>query len=142
LLNANPAPMKILLVDDDSDDRALLREAIKMIDHHIRCDVAEDGSEALIKLNHGLEQPDLIFMDVNMPVLDGRECLRQIKASEHLKHIPVIICSNTEDQEEITEFLAQGASYISKPNSFGQLLEAVGKHIMSLKHSRQHVCQL
>jgi CheY-like chemotaxis protein len=123
--------MKILLVDDDADDCLLFCEAINLIDDTIVCVIASNGAEALLALDAII--PDIIFMDINMPVLDGKECLKQIKSTEILKNIPTVICSTSSDPIEIDGILDLGAGYITKPASFDLLVNSLRQFIIPLK---------
>jgi CheY-like chemotaxis protein len=126
--------MLILIVDDDSEDRELFREAIAEIDPSIRCYSAQDGKDALREMNHGLDLPDFIFLDINMPVMNGRECLIEIKKHTRLRHIPVIMYSTTSDTMEIKGFYSLGAhDFLIKPRNFKKLVEALGSIISSGK---------
>ena len=70
---------RFLLIDDDRDDRELFVEALAEIDDAILCDLAEDGREAINKLeSKTFARPNVIFLDVNMPVMSGWECLLQL----------------------------------------------------------------
>ena len=118
--------MTILYADDDADDCELLVEALEQIDPTIQCRMASDGLDALNILRRDDELPDYIFLDVNMPVMDGKNCLENLKRDERLKNIPVVIYSTTHDREEIRELYAMGAEeFIQKPNSFTDLCETL-----------------
>lgn len=83
---------KFLIVDDDSDDSTLFTEALTAVEPSIVCYSATDGSEALEKLKDSkIEQPDIIFLDLNMPGMNGWECLTKLKAEDRYRSIPVII---------------------------------------------------
>jgi CheY-like chemotaxis protein len=126
--------MKILYADDDIDDCQLLFEALYQIDPSITCIMANDGREALKILRQGSELPDYIFLDVNMPVMDGKACLIELKKDKHLKNIPVIIYSTTTNKSEIYKLFELGASdYIRKPNSFEELCKTLRTKVMKLK---------
>jgi CheY-like chemotaxis protein len=126
--------MLILIVDDDSEDRELFREAIAEIDPSIRCYSAKDGKDALREMNHGLDLPDFIFLDINMPVMNGRECLIEIKKHTRLRQIPVIMYSTTSDTKEIKGFYSLGAhDFLIKPHNFKKLVEALSSIIISSK---------
>jgi CheY-like chemotaxis protein len=132
----NPAAyMLILIVDDDNEDRELFREAIAEIDPAIRCYSAQDGKEALNQMNHELVVlPDFIFLDINMPVMNGRECLIEIKKSTRLRQIPVIMYSTTSDTNEISGFYTLGAhDFLIKPSTFKKLVEALSSILISHK---------
>jgi CheY-like chemotaxis protein len=114
--------MTILYADDDADDCELVVEAFGKIDPNIQCTMANDGSHALKILEESGALPDYIFLDVNMPVMDGKDCLSKLKNDDRLKHIPVVIYSTTRDKEEIRALYELGAdTFIQKPNSFAQL---------------------
>lgn len=100
-MNDPKANRKILLVDDDVDDRKYFVSAVKEIDATIECVTAKDGQQALELLRNGdLSLPDYIFLDLRMPRISGKQCLLQIKEDERLKDIPVIIYTTSRELEE------------------------------------------
>ncbi|HMC85645.1 MAG TPA: response regulator [Chitinophagaceae bacterium] len=109
--------LSLLIVDDDPDDRAFFIEAAKEIDENIDCMTANDGQKALDLLRNSLSfLPDLIFLDIRMPLLNGKKCLLEIKKDERLKHLPVIIYTTSKVVEESIELKKMGAvHFISKP---------------------------
>lgn len=111
--------LRVLIVDDDADDRELFIQAVKEVNRHIECLTASDGQQALEALrNTGSKLPDFIFLDLRMPRYNGKKCLQEIKRDERLKHIPVIIYSTSREVEESQELKAMGAVYfISKPSN-------------------------
>lgn len=111
----------ILLTDDDPDDQFLFLEALSVADNTISYSSAFDGIDVLEKLNSGMMSiPDLLFMDVNMPRMNGIDCLKELQKSEKLKTIPVIMYSTSSYYK--TECLESGAAdYIEKLNDFPQL---------------------
>ncbi|MGC1241917.1 MAG: response regulator [Chryseosolibacter sp.] len=114
--------MIILYVDDDLDDRFIISEVFKEIDPSINCLTVCDGRQAIDFLNNSGPMPDYIFLDINMPVMDGKECLVELKQNKKFKEIPVIIYSTTNDPTEIKSFYRLGAScFMHKPNTFRQL---------------------
>jgi len=118
--------MTILYVDDDRDDCELFTEAFHNIDQSIVCLTATDGQHALQLLAAVAELPDYIFLDVNMPVMDGKSCLVELKNNERFKNIPVVIYSTTADKDEISELYKLGASFfIHKPNNYAALCETL-----------------
>ena len=102
-------------------------EALRTIDPDCDCITAMDGEEALYKLTSGLPQsPDFIFLDLNMPRINGRECLAAIKKSAKLKQIPVIIYSTSAEKRDMDETIQSGAAYfLQKPNRFDELSKAI-----------------
>jgi two-component system, chemotaxis family, response regulator Rcp1 len=115
-------PYQILLVEDNPDDVWLIQRAFR--DSHPPCivHVAEDGVEATAFLRQqgdyvDAPRPDLILLDLNLPKKDGSQVLAEIKADERLKHIPVIILTSSDSEEDIFRSYANHAnSYIQKPN--------------------------
>lgn len=113
----------ILLVDDDQDDQLLFAEALRSADEAVLCHTAYNGIDALSKLNiDGAMLPQIIFMDVNMPKMNGIDCLKEIKKSPLLKYIPVIMYSTSCSPAYQKECFASGAVlYVEKPSDFVQL---------------------
>src|ERR1051325_7487517 len=90
-----------VLIDDDADDQDVFLLALEAVDKSIRCHIANDGVEALQMLSVGKGfSPDYIFLDLNMPRMNGKQCLGQIKKIDCLRNIPVIIYSTTADQKD------------------------------------------
>jgi len=112
-----------LIVDDDIDDQQFLIEALVQNSPSCLCFTASSGQEAVTNLTEALIPiPDVIFLDLNMPILDGKQCLIIIKQTSSLQHIPVIIYSTTSSKREIEEMNKQGASYfLIKTHSFKEL---------------------
>lgn len=119
-----PRRMTWLLVDDDSDDREIFLMSLKKINKQIDCDIAKDGAEALQKLRNYAVLPDCIVLDLNMPIMDGRECLSELKKDDKLKNIPVFIYSTSSDSKFKDELKSLGAAeYIVKPSGMSALNE-------------------
>ncbi len=117
------------IADDDLDDQELFIKALKGIEENCECITAFNGDDALQKLQGiNLILPDIIFLDLNMPRLDGRQLLKEIKQIEELKNIPVIIYSTSADQTDIEETTTLGAAYfLQKPNRFEELSTALAQ---------------
>jgi len=112
----NSAIKTCLLVDDDDDDKEIFCLALQKVDPSIDCTTARDGREALSILNNNSFVPDYIFLDLNMPLMDGKECLKEIRKRGHLNHIPVIIFSTSAADKDVEETKRLGAnSFITKP---------------------------
>lgn len=113
----------LLLIDDDQDDLDMLQMQLKKIDSALQIYTAIDGVDALETLqNKMILEPDLIFLDINMPIMDGKQFLKEIKKDSKLRHIPVIIYSTSRSQADIDETSRLGASsYLSKPNNHHEL---------------------
>ena len=114
----------ILLVDDDEDDQLLFLDAMREIDKSIICCVANDGLEAILSLHTKSPVPDLIFLDLNMPKMNGYQCLAQIKKEMMFKEIPVVIYTTSRIASDRDRTLKMGASYfLTKPSDFSELIE-------------------
>lgn len=113
----------LLLVDNDFDDAQLFEEALSEIDPSAIFRFAENGQDALDKLeNENLEKPHIIFLDINMPVMDGWQCLTQLKKNEAYRNIPVIIYSTASYQREVDIAFDLGAScFYTKPKDYKHL---------------------
>ncbi|MBL0740469.1 response regulator [Chryseolinea lacunae] len=118
------AHRNILLTDDDLDDRELFVEALASIDKSITCHLAENGKEALRLLQQKNIDVEAIFLDINMPVMDGWEFLNKLKNDHHYRDIPVIIYSTSSVEQDKNKALQLGAwTFITKPDSFTTLKE-------------------
>lgn len=133
-------PLVILMADDDADDRLLTEEAL--IESRVLNELhfVENGVELLDYLNgrNGFSDrkrhplPGLILLDLNMPLMDGREALENIKKDPSLKRIPVVILTTSKIEEDMLKGYDLGAaSYITKPVTFDvlvDLMRALGKY--------------
>jgi len=114
---------RFLLIDDDVDDRELFSEALASVSPVIKCDLAADAEEALNKLNtKEIDAPDMIFLDINLPVMTGWQFLASLKNQEAYKNIPVIMYSTSNNQQDKEIAKKLGAlCFITKPDAFKQL---------------------
>lgn len=101
----------LMIVDDDKDDRFFFRSAIRKNNPSYECIEAENGADAIKQLRKAKLLPDFIFLDLNMPKMDGRECLIELKKDKTLKTIPVIIYSTSEYNVDINVTKELGADY-------------------------------
>lgn len=124
-------PLLILMADDDEDDRFLTQTALE--ESEVRCKMifAKDGTEALDMLHLGSgekpeEMPNIILLDLNMPLKNGWQVLQELKSNEALKHIPVLIFTTSNSSDHIVKSYAMGAnSFITKPSTFNGLLDVM-----------------
>lgn len=125
--NNNNQPITILLVDDDPDCRMLIRDAITNCKVSNSVFEAANGKEALEFLRrHGAPRPGLIFLDLEMPGMNGQETLKCIKADEALRDIPVVMMTGVTDENEMKVAALNGAnSYTIKPANAEQFLRTV-----------------
>ncbi|HEY4148974.1 MAG TPA: response regulator [Chitinophagaceae bacterium] len=111
--------LSILLADDDEDDRMLFADIVEQIEQSIALNTVDDGEQLIQALtDDGVTLPDVIFLDLNMPNKNGKECLKEIKAHDRLKHLPVIIYSTSAAEKDVREAYNDGATlYIQKPSN-------------------------
>lgn len=114
-----PAAKSFLLADDDRDDREMFSEALAALDPRIICEGVEDGREALKFLSTSKVSPSIIFVDINMPVMDGWELLRELKRDAHYVDIPVVVYSTSSRAKDRATAMDLGAvCFVTKPDSF------------------------
>src|SRR6185369_4719981 len=118
----------ILLVEDNRLYQLLFIQVLKEIKHAILYGVANNGKEALEKLENSVILPDLIITDINMPVMDGIECLTEIKKNPKIKDIPVVVLSSATPQMELVQKLGAKA-FLKKPNDIHTLREQLEQMI-------------
>lgn len=120
--------LQMLVIEDSPSDVRLLQEAIK--ENHIRCEmaVARDGVQGLNYLKQVKEgtvtRPDLIILDLNLPLKNGREVLAEIKAAPALKQIPVLVMTSSRSDDDVNEAYTLNANcFISKPYNLDDYIE-------------------
>jgi CheY-like chemotaxis protein len=117
-------PKTVVLIDDDPDDLFFMREALDKIDSSLVCFSFTDPEEALKTLTKELVfSPDYIFIDINMPMMTGYDCLRELRKSEGLQEACIIIYSTYLPPSEAEKLKKQGATYaFQKPYKAGEYL--------------------
>jgi CheY-like chemotaxis protein len=119
-----------LLIDDDADDREICLSALENISSEIRNVTATNGADALEKLNSPELKPDIIFLDLNMPLMNGRQFLKEFSIHHSRRRIPVVILSTSADKKTMAETLQLGAvDFITKPDSYSEWEKVLGKVI-------------
>ncbi|WP_373494602.1 response regulator [Aquiflexum sp.] len=119
--------LEIIIADDDEDDQELLAEAISEISSNTNIRLAGNGKDLMKKLRE-LTLPDLVFLDLNMPLMNGFECLELIKKDPKLKNVPVLIYSTSANPDQIERTFQDGAHlYIQKPSNITELKNIVKK---------------
>lgn len=109
--------IRILIVDDDADERELFTETLKKLSLLYVVSTASGGTE-LFKLLIHPPLPHVIFMDINMPLPNGHECLQKLKSTAEYRHLPVLMYSISESPHDIEEAYKAGAHYyIIKPHA-------------------------
>ena len=120
-----------LMIDDDIDDQDIFLLALRELDIPVNCTFAFDGEEAIKILEKDSNlKPDIIFLDINMPKMNGKECLAAIKQSVKSKNIPVVIYSTSSEKKMETELRSMGAAaYFTKPSSISELTKKLAELI-------------
>ena len=132
--------LKVLLAEDDHDDRYLIGEAFEESGYDNQLFIVSNGEELLDYLkNRGkftdigkYPRPSVILLDLNMPLMDGREALAEIKKDPELKRIPIIVLTTSKADEDINETYELGITgFITKPMKFSELvgiMKSVGNY--------------
>jgi CheY-like chemotaxis protein len=124
-------PIEILLVEDSPTDALLTREAFNTSKVLNKLHVVDNGVDAIAFLRReapytGERRPDLILLDLNLPKMDGREVLGEIKADQDLRIIPVVVLTSSEAEEDVLKsYNLHANSYITKPVEFEKLVKVV-----------------
>jgi CheY-like chemotaxis protein len=113
--------MKVLFIDDDKDDQEFYRLAAQQISPTVICESAQDGKEAIEKLNNSADLPQLVILDINMPRMNGWETLKVIRETPRFQSIDVVICSTSSEETDIKRSATLGARFITKANSLNQI---------------------
>lgn len=123
----------VALAEDDSDDQLLFSEALKQVSKESILHAVSTGVQLLDFLKGNKKSlPDVIVLDVNMPGMSGIECLRIIRKTRGLDHLPVIIMSTSTHPETINDAFTSGAdSYAVKPGKFDDLKRIVDKIVIT-----------
>jgi CheY-like chemotaxis protein len=125
-----PNIREIYLIDDDSDDQELFVTALSQLNKGVSCKTESNGLTALDHLTNQRIVPDIIFVDLNMPLLNGFEFLEFMQQSYKHKPIPVIVYSTTSDHASRQKSKALGAyDFITKPNTFDGLTSML-EHVL------------
>lgn len=130
---ASSRPAEVLLVEDNEQDVVLTREGFKRAKFLVNLHHVEDGEECLAFLRKegrfsDSPTPDLILLDINLPVMDGREVLAEIIKDQRLKAIPVVVLTTSSAETDILEmYKLRCSSYITKPVDFEQFQKLVNE---------------
>ncbi|MBW8243610.1 response regulator [Muricauda oceani] len=131
ILPSNPGNqiLNVALADDDEDDRLFFQEAMEDIAIRTKLSLLNDGQELMDYLNlPNIILPNLIFLDLNMPIKNGMQCLKEIRSSSRLNDVCIAIYSTSCSEKDIEETFVNGANvYLNKPNNFSKLRESIEK---------------
>jgi len=128
----NTVPIEVLLVEDNVGDVRLTREALRDAKVRNNLHVVSDGVEAMAFLRReggyaGVPRPDLVLLDLNLPKKGGLEVLEEIKTDAALQHIPVVILTTSQAEQDIVQSYRRRANaYVTKPVDLEQFLKVVG----------------
>ncbi len=117
-------PVQVLLVEDDPGDVRLTQEALKRGKLRVTITVVDDGEKALQYLRRqppyaGVSVPDLVFLDLNLPKVDGREVLKEAKADPEIRKIPIVVLTTSAADADVLKAYGLGGNcYITKPVGF------------------------
>jgi len=115
----------LLLIDDDADDRELFAFALDDLPYPVTLSTASGGCQGIEMLKAGLN-PDFVFLDLNMPQMNGRECIRELKANPQTRSVKVVIFSTSNDPSDIKHTKELGAlHFITKPSSTTELTSLI-----------------
>lgn len=119
----------IVLAEDDEDDRLFFKEALEEIKVKTVTAFVNDGSQLMDYLNQpGIRLPNVVFLDLNMPIKSGMECLVEIRRNSRLKDLAIVIYSTSSSDEDVENAFVNGANiYIKKPNDFSLLKSTLAK---------------
>jgi CheY-like chemotaxis protein len=126
-------PFTILLADDDEEDRELARDALQDSRLANEMKMVVDGQDLLDYLRHEgrwteaeSPRPGIILLDLNMPKMDGREALAEIKSDDSLRRIPIVVLTTSKDEADVLSTYDLGvSSFITKPVTFGGLVDVM-----------------
>lgn len=123
-----PSTKTILLAEDDEDDYILFCEVIKDYEGQLALKWIKNGEELMKALKH--EKADIIFLDINMPIKNGFECLTEIRNDDQLKDLPIVIFSTSNDNKLVNWMYNAGANlYLCKPTEYKKLKSSIHKAI-------------
>lgn len=132
--------LHIFLADDDEDDRLLFTEALKELSLSVEVTSFTNGVDLMASLlDPKRSLPDVVYLDLNMPLMDGEECLADIRNEPQLSEVPVIIYSTFLDLSKAALLQTEGADhYLQKPKLFNDLKSCLQKSINSIEKSKLH----
>jgi CheY-like chemotaxis protein len=128
----------VILADDDAEDRLFFLEAFKDLNLSLGVNTVNDGAALLEYLNDIEHIPQIIFLDLNMPKVDGLTCLKEIRSNPRYKDVCIVIYSTSSNEDEIENCLVIGANfYIKKPSDFDKLKSMLYKVITFNGHCQK-----
>lgn len=124
----------IFLVDDDSEDQEFFFDALSEVDTPTRLSVFDNGTAVIEELHSSSPLPEVIFLDLYMPGMDGEECVQKIREGKAFDQIPIVIYSTSYDSQQIERLFNLGANhFLQKPLSFRELIASLSAAIASVR---------
>jgi CheY-like chemotaxis protein len=122
----------VLCVDDDPDDRELIRNAIFRVDPSYTVTHATNGKEALQYLMRATENelPCLVILDINMPVMDGKQTLAEIKRHKKLQDLPIVVFTTSSHPGDLSFCRQYGVELVTKPANYNQITREAAKLLL------------
>lgn len=127
-----PQQKVILCIDDDDDDSDLITTIIRDVDHTIHVLQASNGEEALQLLSSNEMIPSLILLDINMPVMGGKETLKRLKEHEQYQSIPVVVFTTSSNPSDEVFFNRYGVKVHTKPDKFQLMIEKIRQFLSEI----------
>lgn len=125
--------MVILNIDDDQEDLDNFFRAVKTVNPLAKCLLARNAKEAVYILKDTI-MPDFIFLDIRMPLMDGKTALTELRKNKRLNSVPVIMFSSSINPREMEEYTDLGANeFINKPNDFRSLCDMLSNYLVTEK---------
>ena len=117
----------ILLIDDDQDDAELFSDAVEELGMDVVIDHFVDGNEGIAKLRRdAIRRPDIVFLDINMPHINGWDCLRELKTIAQLNKIPIVMYSTSNfDNQGVKPEDVGATAFLTKPSNFEELKQRI-----------------
>jgi CheY-like chemotaxis protein len=130
----NSREKNILLIDDDPEEAEIFKEALGSVSGSTVFHYLSNCKDAVNQLKHQLlPMPDLIFLDINMPLMNGLDCLQEIKKNQALSHIPVVMYTNSTRQDEIVRAKRFGAhDFWTKPTTYKDLIRKLKEFVNAI----------
>jgi CheY-like chemotaxis protein len=121
----------IFLIDDDAEEAELFNEAIQSIDDNIFVEAYSNGRDALKALHEAEQKPNLIFLDLNMPMFSGKEVLKALRSDPVTSSLPVVIYSTTISRRDVEDTEPyQVKAYLQKPEDFASLRQKLSDQLV------------
>lgn len=128
------------LIEDDDEDQEIFMLALQRANASVRCVTASNGAEAIDKLTHSEQVVDIIFLDLNMPLMNGKQFLHELKKRQSLQDIPVVIYTTSSEPADREETLRLGVKdFITKPTYISDLVKILSEYFPKADESKKNM---